>query len=59
MVIVASIFQRRTAGVYHNTAVVIEKDGSIAGKYRKIHIPDDPVLRKILFHTRRPGVSPH
>ena len=42
IVIVLSLFERRTAGIYHNTAVVIEKDGSIAGKYRKMHIPDDP-----------------
>jgi N-carbamoylputrescine amidase len=42
VVIVASVFERRAAGVYHNTAVVLEKDGSIAGIYRKMHIPDDP-----------------
>ncbi len=42
VVLVLSLFERRAAGLYHNTAVVIEKDGSIAGKYRKMHIPDDP-----------------
>jgi N-carbamoylputrescine amidase len=42
IVIVASLFERRAAGVYHNTAVVIETDGSLAGRYRKMHIPDDP-----------------
>ena len=42
VVIVGSVFERRAAGVYHNTAVVIERDGSIAGQYRKMHIPDDP-----------------
>ena len=42
IVLVGSIFEKRAAGVYHNTAVVFEKDGSIAGKYRKMHIPDDP-----------------
>ena len=42
IVLVLSLFEKRAAGLYHNTAVVIEKDGSIAGKYRKMHIPDDP-----------------
>ncbi len=42
IVIVSSIFEKRAVGLYHNTAVVFEKDGSIAGKYRKMHIPDDP-----------------
>jgi len=42
LVIVASLFEKRASGLYHNTAVVIEKDGSIAGCYRKMHIPDDP-----------------
>ena len=42
VVIVTSLFEKRAPGLYHNTAVVIEKDGSIAGKYRKMHIPDDP-----------------
>jgi N-carbamoylputrescine amidase len=42
IVIIASIFEKRSAGVYHNTAVIIDADGSIAGKYRKMHVPDDP-----------------
>ena len=42
VVLVTSLFEKRASGIYHNTAVVIEKDGSIAGKYRKMHIPDDP-----------------
>lgn len=42
MVIVGSLFERRTAGLYHNTAVVLDRDGSLAGTYRKMHIPDDP-----------------
>jgi len=42
IVIVASLFERRAPGLCHNTAVVLERDGSIAGKYRKMHIPDDP-----------------
>ena len=42
VVIVLSLFERRAPGLYHNTAVVMEKDGTIAGKYRKMHIPDDP-----------------
>ncbi|RMF45676.1 MAG: acyltransferase, partial [Deltaproteobacteria bacterium] len=41
-VVVLSLFERRAPGLYHNTAVVIERDGSIAGRYRKMHIPDDP-----------------
>ena len=43
IVIVASIFEKRSAGIYHNSAVVIDADGSLAGKYRKMHIPDDPL----------------
>ena len=42
VVIVTSLFEKRAAGLYHNTAVVLERDGSIAGIYRKMHIPDDP-----------------
>lgn len=42
IVLVLSLFEKRAPGLYHNTAVVIEKDGAIAGKYRKMHIPDDP-----------------
>lgn len=47
IVLIASLFEKRSAGLYHNTAVVFEKDGSIAGKYRKMHIPDDPCFMKI------------
>ena len=42
VVLVCSLFEKRAPGLYHNTAVVFERDGSIAGKYRKMHIPDDP-----------------
>ena len=51
VVIVASLFERRAAGLYHNTAVVMEKDGSIAGIYRKMHIPDDPGFYEKFFFT--------
>ena len=51
IVIVASIFEKRSAGVYHNTAVVIDADGSIAGKYRKMHIPDDPLYYEKFYFT--------
>ena len=51
IVIVTSLFERRTAGLYHNTAVVIERDGSIAGKYRKMHIPDDPGYYEKFYFT--------
>ncbi len=51
MVIVGSLFERRAAGVYHNTAVVIETDGSILGKYRKMHIPDDPLYYEKFYFT--------
>lgn len=51
VVIVLSLFERRTPGIYHNTAVVIEKDGSIAGKYRKMHIPDDPCFYEKFYFT--------
>lgn len=51
VVIVASLFERRAAGVYHNTAVVLENDGSIAGKYRKMHIPDDPGFYEKFYFT--------
>lgn len=51
VVIVASIFEKRTAGIYHNTAVVLESDGSIAGKYRKMHIPDDPGFYEKFYFT--------
>ena len=51
VVIVTSLFERRAAGLYHNTAVVLEKDGSIAGKYRKMHIPDDPAYYEKFYFT--------
>lgn len=50
-VIVTSLFEKRAAGLYHNTAVVFEKDGSIAGKYRKMHIPDDPAYYEKFYFT--------
>ena len=51
IVIVASLFEKRATGLYHNTAVVLEKDGSIAGKYRKMHIPDDPGFYEKFYFT--------
>ncbi len=51
VVIVTSLFERRTAGLYHNTAVVLEKDGTIAGCYRKMHIPDDPGYYEKFYFT--------
>ena len=50
-VIVTSLFERRATGLYHNTAVVIEKDGTMAGKYRKMHIPDDPAYYEKFYFT--------
>jgi N-carbamoylputrescine amidase len=59
VVIVASLFEKRAPGVYHNTAVVIESDGSIAGKYRKMHIPDDPgYYEKFYFAPGDLGFKP-
>lgn len=59
MVIVASIFERRAAGIYHNTAVVFEYDGNIAGTYRKMHIPDDPgYYEKFYFTPGDQGFKP-
>ena len=59
VVIVTSLFEKRAPGLYHNTAVVIEKDGSIAGKYRKMHIPDDPAYyEKFYFTTGDLGFHP-
>ena len=59
VVIVTSLFEKRAAGLYHNTAVVIEKDGSISGKYRKMHIPDDPAYyEKFYFTPGDLGFSP-
>lgn len=51
VVIVTSLFERRAAGLYHNTSVVIERDGTIAGKYRKMHIPDDPAYYEKFYFT--------
>ena len=51
VVIVTSLFEKRAAGLYHNTAVVLEKDGSIAGTYRKMHIPDDPAYYEKFYFT--------
>lgn len=50
-VLVTSLFEKRAAGLYHNTAVVFEKDGSVAGKYRKMHIPDDPAYYEKFYFT--------
>ena len=59
VVLVTSLFERRAPGLYHNTAVVFEKDGSIAGKYRKMHIPDDPAYyEKFYFTPGDIGFSP-
>ena len=55
IVIIAPLFEKRTEGIYHNTAVVIDADGSIAGKYRKMHIPDDPCFYEKFYFT--PGDS--
>lgn len=51
IVLVLSLFERRVPGLYHNTAVVLERDGSIAGKYRKMHIPDDPAYYEKFYFT--------
>ena len=51
VVLVISLFERRTAGLYHNTALVIERDGTVAGKYRKMHIPDDPAYYEKFYFT--------
>lgn len=51
VVIVTSLFEKRAAGLYHNTAAVIERDGTIAGKYRKMHIPDDPAYYEKFYFT--------
>ncbi len=59
IVLVTSLFERRSAGLYHNTAVVFERDGSIAGKYRKMHIPDDPAYyEKFYFAPGDLGFQP-
>ncbi len=51
VVILGSVFERRDAGLYHNTAVVLDSDGSLAGKYRKMHIPDDPGYHEKFYFT--------
>ena len=51
VVLVTSLFEKRSAGLYHNTAVVFDNDGSIAGKYRKMHIPDDPAYYEKFYFT--------
>ena len=51
VVLVGSLFERRGAGLYHNTAVVLDSDGSLAGKYRKMHIPDDPGFNEKFYFT--------
>jgi len=51
VVLVLSLFERRMAGLYHNTAAVLERDGTLAGKYRKMHIPDDPAYYEKFYFT--------
>jgi len=51
IVLIASLFEKRTAGLYHNTAVVFDSDGTVAGKYRKMHIPDDPGFYEKFYFT--------
>src|SRR4051812_504824 len=51
VVLVGSIFERRTEGLYHNTAVIFDRDGSLIGKYRKMHIPDDPCYYEKFYFT--------
>src|SRR5436853_751657 len=51
VVVIASLFEKRAAGVYHNTAVVIDADGSLLGRYRKMHIPDDPLYYEKFYFT--------
>src|SRR2546426_9074010 len=51
VVIIASLFEKRAAGVYHNTAVIVDANGKIAGKYRKMHIPDDPLYYEKFYFT--------
>jgi N-carbamoylputrescine amidase len=51
VVIIASLFEKRAAGVYHNTAVIIDANGEVAGKYRKMHIPDDPLYYEKFYFT--------
>ena len=58
LVLVSSLFERRAAGLYHNTSVVLETDGSIAGRYRKMHIPDDPGFMEKFYFTPGDGFTP-
>jgi N-carbamoylputrescine amidase len=51
VVIIGSLFEKRSAGVYHNTAVILDTDGSLLGKYRKMHIPDDPLYHEKFYFT--------
>src|ERR1039457_5563848 len=51
VVVIASLFEKRSAGVYHNTAAIIDADGKFLGKYRKMHIPDDPLYHRSEEHT--------
>ena len=51
VVVIASLFERRTAGLYHNTAAIIDADGTVLGKYRKMHIPDDPLFYEKFYFT--------
>src|SRR5678809_1445869 len=51
VVVIASLFEKRASGVYHNTAVIIDADGSVLGKYRKMHIPDDPLYYEKFYFT--------
>src|ERR1039458_4034631 len=51
LVIIASLFEKRSAGVYHNTAAIIDADGKFLGKYRKMHIPDDPLYHEKFYFT--------
>lgn len=51
IILITSLFEKRTAGIYHNTAVIFDSDGSIAGKYRKMHIPDDPQFYEKFYFT--------
>ena len=56
VVLVTSLFEKRAPGLYHNTAVVFDRDGSIAGKYRKMHIPDDPAYYEKFYFTPETSV---
>jgi len=56
-VVIASVFERRAAGVYHNTAVVLDADGALRGLYRKMHIPDDPLYYEKFYFTPATSAS--